>query len=189
MQSQSDEWKVNLLGIINATSVFLSSQAPNVMFEVACETNGKCDNDQKSFKGYLARWMGFTIKVAPFTRDLLLPILQASAQAAAKQCNAGANGTTCGLKWTTNGVNDGSTGVGEQMSAMEVMQSLLQDQVAGPVGETTGGVSQSNPSAGSEATDTIIKFKPITTADKVGAGFLTTLVLVGIIGGTWWLVS
>jgi mannan endo-1,6-alpha-mannosidase len=185
----SDEWKTKLLGIINATDIFFSKDAPNVMFEVACEANGKCNNDQRSFKAYLARWMGYTAKVAPFTRDLIMPKLTASAQAAAKQCNAGANQTTCGLKWTQNGQNDGSFGPGEQMAAMEVMQALLLDEVAGPVGQDTGGVSKSNPNAGSNAETKPITFGGITTGDKAGAGFVTTLVLLGIIGGAWWMVS
>lgn len=159
------------------------------MFEVACEQNGKCNNDQRSFKAYLARWMGYTIKVAPWTREMIYPKLQASAQAAAKQCNAGTDQQTCGLKWTTNGVNDGSFGPGEQMAAMEVMQNLLIDEVAGPVSEQTGGTSKSDPSAGSQAKDNSIVFDSITTGDKAGAGFLTTLVLIGILGGAWWMVS
>jgi len=178
-----------LTGVINATDIFFSKDAPNVMFEVACESNGKCDVDQRSFKAYLARWMGYTAKVAPWTYDLIMPKLKASAQAAAKQCNAGTDQQTCGLKWTNNGVNDGSFGVGEQMAAMEVMQALLVDEVAGPVSEKTGGTSKSDPSAGSQSQDQPITFNDITTGDKAGAGFITTLVLIGIIGGAWWMVS
>lgn len=159
------------------------------MFEVACETNGKCDLDQRSFKAYLARWMGHTMKVAPFTQDTILPLLKSSATAAAKQCNAGPNQTTCGLKWTLNGVNDGSTGVGEEMAALEVMQALLFREVAGPVTANTGGISKSNPSAGGEAPQTPITFNAITGGDKAGAGFLTALVLVAIVGGAWWMVA
>jgi mannan endo-1,6-alpha-mannosidase len=188
-QTQNDEWRVKLKGLIDGTDVFFSKDAPNVMFEVACEQNGKCDVDQRSFKAYLSRWMGYSMKVAPWTIEFILPKLQASAQAAAKQCNAGEDQKTCGLRWTNNGVNDGSFGVGEQMAAMEVMQNLLIDEVPGPVSENTGGTSKSNPSAGSDAEDKPITFDDITTGDKAGAGFLTTLVLVGILGGAWWMVS
>ncbi|KAF2741156.1 mannan endo-1,6-alpha-mannosidase DCW1 precursor [Polyplosphaeria fusca] len=187
--TESEEWKAKLTGIINGTEVFFSKDAPNVMFEVACEQNGKCDFDQRSFKAYLARWMGYTMKVAPWTRELIMPKIQASAQAAAKQCNAGEDQTTCGLRWTNNGANDGSFGPGEQMAALEVTQALLLDEVSGPVGQKTGGVSQSNPNAGAGVQDKPITFNDITTGDKAGAGFLTTLVLLGIIGGAWWMVS
>ena len=189
IQTQSEEWRTKLTGIIEGASVFFSKDAPNVMFEVACENNGKCDVDQRSFKAYLARWMGWTIKVAPWTREMILPKLQASAEAAAKQCNAGEDQQTCGLRWTRNGANDGSFGVGEQMAAMEVMQALLIDEVPGPVTERSGGTSKSNPSAGSESQDQPIQFDDITTGDKAGAGFLTTLVLIAILGGAWWMVS
>lgn len=159
------------------------------MYEVACETNGKCDVDQRSFKAYLARWMGYTMLVAPWTKDLLWTKITTSAQAAAKQCNAGDNQSTCGLKWTNNGQNDGSFGVGEQMAAMEIIQNLLIGQVSGPATEKVGGISKSDPSAGGESQNTPITFDTITTGDKAGAGFLTTLVLIGIVAGAWWMVS
>ncbi|KAF2712027.1 glycoside hydrolase family 76 protein [Pleomassaria siparia CBS 279.74] len=186
----SDVWKTRLTTLINSTDVFFNLDgSPNIMFEVACESNGKCDVDQRSFKAYLARFMGWTIKVAPFTSTMLLPKMTTSAAAAAKQCNGGANQTSCGLKWTQNGVNDGSFGVGEQMAALEIMQILLYDQVAGPVSMATGGTSKSDPSAGTETQNPPITFNSITTGDKAGAGFVTTLVLIGIIGGAWWMVS
>lgn len=133
--------------------------------------------------------MGYTMKVAPFTMDTLMPKMRISAVAAAKQCNAGEDQTTCGLRWWQNGQNDGSFGVGEQMSAMEIIQNLLIDEVSGPVNETNGGISKSDPSAGSEPQDLPTKFEDVTTGDKAGAGFLTTLILVGILGGAWWMVS
>lgn len=188
-RTESEEWRTKTKGLIDGLDVFFSKDAPNVMFEVACEQNGKCNVDQRSFKAYLSRWMGYTMKVAPWTIEFLLPKLQASASAAAKQCNAGENQTTCGLKWTNNGVNDGSFGVGEQMAAMEVMQNLLIDEVPGPVSENNGGQSKSNPSAGGDAETEPITFNTITTGDKAGAGILTTLALVGILGGAWWMVS
>jgi mannan endo-1,6-alpha-mannosidase len=163
--------------------------APNIMFEVACENNGKCDVDQRSFKAYLARFMGWTLTVAPFTEPLILPKLKASAVAAAKQCVAGADQVACGMKWTQNGVNDGSLGVGEQMAALEIMQVMLYNQVSGPASEKAGGISKSDPSAGTETQSAPVTFNSITTGDKAGAGFLTTLVLIAIIGGAWWMVS
>lgn len=159
------------------------------MTEVACENNGKCDVDQRSFKAYLARWMGYTAIVAPWTRELIDPYLKASAQAAAKQCIGGANQTSCGLRWIDNGVNDGSFGVGEQMAAMEVVQSLLYPTVSGPVTLEAGGISASNPNAGNDAPTTTVKFNTVTTGDKAGASILTILVLVSILVGAWWMVS
>ncbi len=130
--------------------------------------------------------MAATTKVAPFTHDQIMPLLATSAQAAALSCSGGAAGTTCGMRWTT-GSWDGQTGVGEQMSALEVMQSNLIDTVSGPVSQGGGGISKGDVSAGTGAT-VQGPVERITTADKAGAGILTALVLVGVLGGTWWLV-
>jgi mannan endo-1,6-alpha-mannosidase len=159
------------------------------MIEVACENNGKCDVDQRSFKAYLARWMGYTAIVAPWTRAMIDPLLRASAEAAAKQCNGGADQTSCGLRWVDNGKNDGSFGVGEQMAALEVVQALLYPTVGGPATADKGGISVSNPNAGSNVPKTPITFNTVTTGDKAGASVLTLLVLVAIVVGAWWMVS
>ncbi|WEW61440.1 glycoside hydrolase family protein [Emydomyces testavorans] len=181
-----DVWKQRLDGLIDASGIFFSKDPPNVMTEVACEGNGKCNVDQRSFKAYLSRWMAMTIKIAPYTRDKLLPRIQASAKAAALQCNGPDN--ACGLRWTMGASYDGSTGVGEQMAALEVIQSNLIDFVEGPANNKTG-ISKGNPAAGTGKDPTISTLGAITTGDRVGAGFLTSLVLLGILGGAWWMVS
>jgi len=184
--TQNDMWRQRIVGILAATDIFFEN---NVMIEVACENNGKCDNDQRSFKAYLARFMGYTAIVAPWTRDTIDPLLKASAAAAAKQCNAGVNQTQCGLRWVDNGKNDGSFGVGESMAALEMVQSLLYPTIAGPVTDKSGGISASNPNAGAGVPSTPITFNTITTGDKAGASILTLLVLVGILVGAWWMVA
>jgi mannan endo-1,6-alpha-mannosidase len=159
------------------------------MIEVACENNGKCNTDQRSFKAYLSRWMGYTAIIAPWTRDLIDPLLKTSAQAAAKQCNAGANQTSCGLRWVDNGKNDGSFGVGEQMAGLEIVQALLYPTVSGPATAKAGGISVSNPEAGANVPNTPVSFDSVTTGDKAGASILTLLILVAILVGAWWMVS
>jgi len=158
------------------------------MMEVACESNGKCDTDQQSFKGYLARWMAASIKVAPFVQSWVMPRLQASAQAAVSTCTAGFDGNQCGLVWTKQ-ANDGLLGVGEQLAALEVVQSNLIMDVVGPVSNSTGGTSKGNPGAGGNSGTTPITFSDVTNADRAGAGILTTIVLVSMIGGAWWMAS
>ena len=182
----SQLWADRLTGIIQAASVFF----PNgIMSEVACEGSNTCDVDQQSFKAYLARHMAATIIKAPYTRNTLQPLLQSSAAAAAKSCSGGNDGNTCGLKWTT-GAWDGIYGIGEQMSALEVIISNLIDTVPGPVTNNTGGISPGNPSAGTSATSPSgLDLSPVKTSDKVGAGFLTTLVLLAVLGGAWWMVD
>lgn len=156
------------------------------MFEVACETNGKCDVDQRSFKAHLSRWMAATIKLAPWTSTTLLPLLQSSAKAAAATCTAGTDGNQCGLRWTLE-ANDGSIGVGEQMSALQVFQANLIMSAPGPLTNKTGGTSVGDPNAGTNSNDNPLKFDVISTGDKAGAGIVTFLVLVTMFGGAYWM--
>lgn len=160
------------------------------MFEAACEGVGTCNTDNKSFKAYMSRWMAATTKVAPYTYDIVMARLRASATAAALQCSGGPDGETCGLRWTQGATYDGSAGVGEQMSAMEVFQTLLLEKVDGPVKEATGGTSKGDPSAGTGGTsDPRLPLNPITKKDRVGAGIITTLAILGVIGGVWWMIA
>ncbi|KAF2847331.1 glycoside hydrolase family 76 protein [Plenodomus tracheiphilus IPT5] len=187
--SQAALWRGRLVGIIKATDVFFSQDgAPNVMIEVACERNGLCDyQDQRSFKAYLSRWMGYTMLTAPWTQETIIPKLRASAIAAAKQCGSGKSG--CGLRWWQNGVNDGEAGVGEQMAALEVMQNLLVGEVAGPASEKTGGISKNDPSAGTESVGSVADRNTITTGDRVSAAFLTAIAILATFSGVWWLIK
>lgn len=166
------------------------------MYERACEPVGTCQVDQKSFKAYFARWMAATTQMAPFTYDIINPRLQASALAAAKSCTGGPNGTSCGLSWTDQHF-DGSTGVGEQMSALEIFQGNLIHEVPAPVTDAHGGTSKGNPSAGtgsiiggdSPAKNTTNPMnRKITTADKAGAGVLTALFLASLVGCMSWMI-
>lgn len=126
--------------------------------------------------------MAATTKVAPWTSDQILPLLASSAQAAAQSCSGGNDGNVCGTKWTQAGW-DGTFGVGQQMSALEVIQSNLIKKVAGPVSNSTGGTSKGNPSAGTGTTVHVEPPHAITTGDKAGAGVLTAVVIVSLLGG------
>lgn len=58
-----------------------------------------------------------------------------------------------------------------------------------PVTSTTGGNSTSNVNASIGADDDDgIDYKPITTADKVGAGILTALFVGGPVGAVVWML-
>jgi mannan endo-1,6-alpha-mannosidase len=156
------------------------------MYEV-CEGSPKgCNVDQRSFKAYFSRFLADTAVLAPFTHDIIISKLASSAAAAIKTCTGGDTGKQCGLKWTT-GENDGSFGVGEEMAVLEVVQSNLIDKAPGWVSAVQGtGTSRGNPNAGggSRQQGPGISVVTVTTADRVGAGILTALVLTSVIGGS-----
>ena len=169
------------------------------MAEVACEFPNPetCNYDQPSFKTYLSRWMALTTQLVPNTTSIIMPRLQKSAMAAAGQCSgqiAGQPiGTVCGRRWYQD-TWDGQSGVGEQMSALSIIQSNLIGKVAPPVTANKGGTSQGDPSAGSSGSDgghvvtNPVLTKNIGGSDKAGAGILTALTLILILGMTWWIV-
>lgn len=133
--------------------------------------------------------MAATTQMAPFTFDQLMPKLRASAEAAARTCTGGAQGTTCGLKWTLQKW-DQTEDFGQQMAALDVIQANLITRVDPPVTQDTGGTSKGNPGAGGEApepTPKALSF-PITTADRAGAGILTLMIMVTIGGSCGWLI-
>lgn len=87
--------------------------------------------------------------MAPWTTDLIMPKLRTSAIAAAAACSHGVDKNTCGMKWYQSEW-DGLFGVGEQISALEVIQNTLVHVVGMPVTEKEGGTSEGNPAAGSQ---------------------------------------
>lgn len=122
-------WKDRTSGFLSHAELLFFSPVTkdNIMYEWACETgeSGRtCNLDQQSFKAYLSRFMAKTAAVAPFTKDAITKYLTASAVGAAKSCSGGDDKSTCGSKWYT-GSWDGTSGVGQQLAALEVTQALL----------------------------------------------------------------
>lgn len=142
-----------------------------------------------SFKSYLTRWLASTVMVAPYTADQILPVLKTSAVAAAQQCSGGPNGRTCGLSWSLGTAWDGTQGVGQEMAAMSaIFVNLLSlENTAPPVTNLTGGTSVGNPNAGAGSVANPEAITPATSADRAGAGIVTTIVLVGATGMFGWM--
>ncbi|KAF2402412.1 mannan endo-1,6-alpha-mannosidase, partial [Trichodelitschia bisporula] len=151
----------------------------NAMVEISCEWARSCNPDQTSFKAYLARWMAATTQLAPFTFNPIMLKLQSSARGAAMQCSGGDDKVTCGRDWNT-AIWDGFSGVGEQMSALAVIQSILITKAPRPVTSTSGGTSKGDPNAGGQAKGP--RVDKVTKASKVAAGFLTTFLMVATLG-------
>ncbi|KFY67537.1 hypothetical protein V497_00316 [Pseudogymnoascus sp. VKM F-4516 (FW-969)] len=146
-----------------------------------CEAELNCSIDMYAQKAFLTRWMAASAKIAPFIYEDVMKVMRTSAVAAAAQCSGGETGRVCGLSWSKKDQYDGTKGVGQQMAAMEVIQSLLIKQARNIVSNTTGGTSQGDPDAGRNEVDHA-KITPATTAEKVGAGILT-VVVVGLVAG------
>lgn len=76
------------------------------------------------------------------------------------------------------------------MTALAVVGANLIDDKMVPLSADTGGNSASDPNAGASAPifphD---EFPEITTADRAGAGILTVIVIFGMAGGAYWLIS
>lgn len=157
-----------------------------VAVEISCENAGTCTTDMLTFKGFLHRWYSTITQLAPYTIDTIRPVLKTSAQAAVKQCTGGTLGRQCGFKWAS-GVYDGKTGAGQEMSALSAVMSLLIADAKPPLTENTGGSSKGNPNAGGNGDNAQKIMKPITTADRAGAGILTMLVLGSACGIFGWM--
>ncbi|KAI1608932.1 mannan endo-1,6-alpha-mannosidase [Exophiala viscosa] len=136
----SSPWVARTAGLLDSTNTFLTpfQNATDIMFEAECELDETCDTDQLSMKAYLTRWLAGTSIMAPFTAGRIGEILRASAQGAAAACTGGLNGTVCGSKWYLGGW-DGTSGLGQELCAMEAMYALLVNQTNPPA--TLGNVS------------------------------------------------
>lgn len=115
------------------------------LYEVACERNGKCDVDQRAFKGIAARSFARAAQAAPIIADPIYKTLNASAKAAASSCvtNTQLN-VTCTFEWNQGPVNDSSNdsnSLGERLNALQTVQALLwrtADFTSGPLNSTVG---------------------------------------------------
>ncbi|RDL35443.1 uncharacterized protein BP5553_07374 [Venustampulla echinocandica] len=181
-------WRNRTAGLL---STITTDFFPTDIMREGCEDIGTCNVDQRSFKAYLSRWMAVTTQMAPFTFTKIHSLLQSSAKAAAAQCTGGASGTTCGIKWRTDGKWDGTDGVGQSMSALEVLLGTLVKETRPPVTSNTGGNSASNPTAGHNSSDaqTQTYIPPATRGSKIGAWFLTAVIVVMAVWTTWFLIS
>ncbi|KAI0439354.1 glycosyl hydrolase family 76-domain-containing protein [Xylaria telfairii] len=120
------EWKKRLDGLLQKTlNIFFQH---GIATEISCESAGTCTTDFTFYKSFLHRSLASTMKVAPYTADLILPTLTASAQAAAKSCTEGDNNRMCKFVWSAAGddpLADNQTGAGPQMSVLSALLSLL----------------------------------------------------------------
>ncbi|KAG6040910.1 hypothetical protein E4U41_006677 [Claviceps citrina] len=189
--TKDEKWRQRLDKLLDA---LLRSFFPqNIAYELPCEgTNGKgtCTPDMLSYKGYVHRWLAVVTQLAPHTRDRILSTLRTSAAAAVGQCTGGPSGRECGFYWSYGrfvdpGV-DKTTGAGERMDVLAAVSSLLMENADGPVTNSTGGTSRGNPNAGGRDNGEVPP-RPVTVADRIGAGALTAVVLLAAGGLFIWM--
>jgi mannan endo-1,6-alpha-mannosidase len=196
--TEDQAWLTRIDGMLNNTvaTFFPDNMGPKIMVETTCEPRGLCNNDQRSFKAHLSQWMAITAQLVPQYHDRIFQYLSVSAKGAAGQCDGGSDSITCGREWNTT-VWDGTYGVGEQMSALAVIQANMMNVVSlkPPYTSDTGGSSKSDPTAGTGSSGTsssggqAIHFKPIRLMDKIGAVAVTGSIIFFITGGTAWLLA
>lgn len=158
------------------------------MTEITCEAIKKCDRNQITFKAYYAEWLSLVSTIFPETTDQIIPKLKSSAVAATKGCTGGSSKSLCGITWYTQSF-DGLDGLEQQMAVLGVLNAILTPfKKSAPYTADTGGTSKSNPSAGTNHTDTIPVLNHITTGDRAGAGVLTVIFVTGWALGITWMI-
>ena len=100
-----------------------------IMYESQCQESNTCNNDQRAFKGLLSFMLEYTSFLVPELQSDIMAYMTPTANAAAGSCDGGFDKHTCGLNWF-NSTNDGYYGLGEQVSALGAIQSLLGDSNA-----------------------------------------------------------
>ena len=137
-----------LQGLIGGvTNIFFREN--DIMVEAGCEPENNCNTDGLTFKSFTLRWMSLAAQLVPSLADQIWPYIKASAEGAAGQCDGGADGQMCGYHWTTT-TWDGSSGVGQQMSALAAINANLipLEGLGGPLTLKTGATSKQDPNAG-----------------------------------------
>jgi mannan endo-1,6-alpha-mannosidase len=179
---------------VNATFDTFAPATYNNTLTEACEPTEVCNRNDILFKGLTAGWLAFVSLIVPSTYNQILPQLQTSAQGAAESCT-GAGNDTCGVKWYT-GTWDDEIGLEEQMSALNIFWSILisRDNASAyaPLTAFTGGNSNTSTGTGSSDTDpstSTTTVSQISTADRAGAGILTAIFAMGVMGAVYWMVA
>ncbi|KAH3682234.1 hypothetical protein WICPIJ_006792 [Wickerhamomyces pijperi] len=164
------------------------------MYERACSSSKSCNTDQRSFRAIFSRSLGLTSVLVPTLTSRISILLQSSAIGASESCVAGYDGHTCGQDWSI-GSHDGVYGLGEQMAALEIFNSLLVASSDPPLtknssGNTLEGDVNSGLKPGrSDAVYDALNRHPlvIKPKDKAGAAIITALILSVLIVGTIWM--
>ncbi|KAF1840353.1 glycoside hydrolase family 76 protein [Cucurbitaria berberidis CBS 394.84] len=127
----AQNWTNAITGLVKASSTF-QDNSTSALVEVACEKNGRCDIDQRAFKGIAARSFARAAISAPSVAESINKMIGASAKGAASACDGNDENVSCNLSWIHGeskwsvSAKDGN--LGEVFGALEVVQALLYPQ-------------------------------------------------------------
>ena len=184
--TEDDVWKTRSLEIIKVAINYF--QQDGIMSEYTCAQYDRCNTDQRSFRSIYARCLGLAAVFIPEAEEYMLDYLKKSAQGAAQSCSGGSDGVTCGEDWHVDGWDE-KFGLGEQMSALEVIMANVLPHHDVPLSVRTGASNQTDSEAGLDTKDhENTNLLDIQTKDKAGAGVLTAVVLAIVLGGGIWMV-
>lgn len=180
-------WLDHFDGLFTGIEATFVNSSTGIVYEL-CQSSGQCDDDQRSFKSIFSRCLGQSAVLVSVYQDRIMTLIETSAKGAAESCTGGSDGHTCGINWSYGGW-DNWYGLGEQISALEIMQNTLVLQVDPPYTNETGGTSTGDVNAGLDSRDTT-NYNEITVTqkDKAGAGVLTAIVLVIFVGISTWVL-
>lgn len=185
----SSEWETRVTQVLGGAEAFFFKNS--VMYESVCQGDNTytCNSDQRCFKSIFSRMLGLTSVLVPSSQSTVDNLLKQSALAAAASCSGGTDGHTCGLNWNKM-ANDGVYGLGEQMSALEVIQQLLIHEKPAPFTESNGGSSIGDANAGlnTSSTNVLQNKLNIQTKDRAGAAVITAVILLILVGGSIWML-
>lgn len=183
--TSDQKWLNSVNSILEASDYFFNN---SIMTESSCQSFRTCNNDQRSFRSLLSRCLGLTATLVPSTYDKIVnDWLRPSALGAAASCS-GDGHNTCGQDWSL-GTWDGLYGLGEQMSAMEVILSMLTTKKMPLTPATGGSTVGGDVSAGNNTVTSMNENEiSVTTKDKTGAAILTAVVLSLVLGCAVWML-
>lgn len=188
--TKDEKWYTRLDNLLTAylANGFLDGAA----FEPNCEPGRTCNADMLAFKGYAHRWLSVVMQLVPKTEEKIAPMLKSSVEAAVAQCTGGPTGRKCGFYWSTRKFSDPAadktSGACEAMNVLGAVSSMLIKDADPPATAANGGISQGDVNAGNGGQFHLKgEFKPITTADKAGAGIVTCLLVGSAIGLFIWM--
>lgn len=176
--TQDEKWLTRTLGFVESSKIFFDEYG--VMFESACMRVHTCKTDQRAFRAYFARCLALTAVLVPQTYDTIYGRLEVTANAIAQSCSGGTDQHTCGMNWSHTGWDD-YYGLGEQMSALESVQSLMIMKKQQILTIQSGASSLGDPIFGNQTTVAQAKLLDLNKGDTAGASIITVIVGATII--------